>query len=256
MTIPTILAAAVTGVLFTSVPVLHIALKNKPKLLKTIAGVMLGIYMIALATFTMCQVGVGENVWINFAANGDWFSKTFNFSLANIQITDFLINIALTFPIGYATATITKDKGPVNSILKGLAVGFLAGLTIELLQFALPVDRSPSLSDIVLNSLSGVIGSAAYVGTSKIYDAVKNGSRKNKIKQRENTKDLINECYAYITIEPEHSASQANKNTGKVFYKYSKKLKFNVNNLRNLALRNIQTNKNDISVVKNKEIQQ
>ena len=56
MTIPTILAAAVTGVLFTSVPVLHIALKNKPKLLKTIAGVarVISKERISVNNYTFC----------------------------------------------------------------------------------------------------------------------------------------------------------------------------------------------------------
>lgn len=173
MIIPTIVGVPIVGLLFASIPVIHIALKNNPKALNIVSKIMLALYMLATITFTMTQVSIGQqNIIVNFAATGDWFSKVFDFSLANIQLKDFLINIALTYPIGYAVATNSKSSG--KGILYGLAAGFATGLMIEILQFSLPVNRYPSLSDIILNSFSGLIGSTACVATSKIYDAVKN----------------------------------------------------------------------------------
>ena len=54
------------------------------------------------------------------------------------------------------------------------------------MQFALPINRFPSLIDIVLNTSSGAIGSLAYIGTSKI---INNFNYNLEMKRRNNNKD-------------------------------------------------------------------
>ena len=43
-------------------------------------------------------------------------------------------------------------------LIKTMIIGFCIGLFIELMQFILPIDRTPQLSDFLLNGISAVIG--------------------------------------------------------------------------------------------------
>ena len=66
----------------------------------------------------------------------------------------------LGFLVGKMGATRQKitDKIDYNVGIKTLIIGIGFSVLIEILQLVLPINRSPQLSDIILNSLSCLIG--------------------------------------------------------------------------------------------------
>ena len=158
MVFSTAAVVTIVSVLFASIIPAHIALsKNKSVLNKTL-NVLLPMYLVLLYFCTLSTIKIGATTTAQILTNGEWFAKTFSTNLTNIPKTDLLINLAMMFPIGFAVSAKNSNQSPLKTILKGLAIGALLGLSIELLQFALPINRNPSLSDIVLNGVSGAIG--------------------------------------------------------------------------------------------------
>jgi glycopeptide antibiotics resistance protein len=77
----------------------------------------------------------------------------------NISISDFILNIVLFIPFGFSfTCLLLKSKLSWIIILAMvLLFSFSLSLTIEVLQIFLPF-RSPSLTDILTNTLGGLLG--------------------------------------------------------------------------------------------------
>ena len=172
MTISTSLAIGITAILFLGGSVSHVLLHNKPRFLKILTTILCSLYTVAMLIFTTFKVHISDIVTIDFLTNGNWFGKTFDFSFANLTISDFLINIAITYPLGYTIAIVNNKTSTKNRLLNGLMFGFCAGLTIELLQFCLPIDRYPGISDIIFNSLSGLIGASSCLGCEYLINKV------------------------------------------------------------------------------------
>ena len=182
----------------------NVALKDKPKAKQDVVKILWGTFTVITLFLTIgCEVGFYNGaLHIDLAHFGSgWFSKTFNTSLKATGF-DAVINSLMLAPAGAAAACLDKSGKLTNKIFKGLFFGFLTGLSIEMLQFALPVSRTPSFSDIVLNSFSGIIGSTMYVVTEKITKSVSSKTA-NKQHEPEFIKDPKGGAYTqYVNTKP------------------------------------------------------
>ena len=136
--------------------ILLIALKNHKRVLKICTIILSLIYFTLLFIGTTFKVTVlNGNLVIkpNFTQN--WFSL--RFVMHNFSTTNILVNLALLLPIGFITYIFCKK----HKFLKTILFAFLISCFIEFYQFALPVARGTELTDILLNTFSGVI-SAMY----------------------------------------------------------------------------------------------
>ena len=102
---------------------------------------------------------------IDYSAN--WCDKTISFSLADVDKIDFLINIIMLIPVGLVAVYFNR-KSTINRFIMLLVVGVMFGVGLETLQFVLPVTRSVQLSDVILNTISVVVGGMLGV----LYDCV------------------------------------------------------------------------------------
>ena len=118
--------------------------------------VLMIIYFSLLFIGTAFKVTVKNGnlvIYPNFSYG--WFSMKFipyRFSLTNI-----LVNLALLLPSGFIVFMFVKKHKFLNTIL----FAFFVSCFIELYQFALPISRATELTDILFNTLSGLI-SASY----------------------------------------------------------------------------------------------
>lgn len=158
MTINLYLALSLTIVLMVVLPTtLFITLKNKPKTLKICAGIMFFVYLIFLFIGTTGSISLnGPKLSIALNYNKEWFSL--DFAWFEISKTNTLINLFLLFPIGFVVYTFTNKK----QFLKTILFSLLLSIIIELYQWVLPIHRNTELSDIIFNTISGVI-SAIYL---------------------------------------------------------------------------------------------
>ena len=132
--------------------ILLFALKKHPKTLKTCTIILSIIYFTLLFIGTAFKVTVlNGNLVIkpNFTQN--WFSM--HFLTHNFSTTNILVNLALLFPIGFIVYIFAKN----HRFLKTILFAFLISCIIEFYQFALPVARGTELTDLLFNTLSGLI---------------------------------------------------------------------------------------------------
>ena len=136
--------------------ILILTLKNHPKKLKIVAIILSVIYFSLLFIGTTFKVSLKNgnlSVYPDFTRK--WFSLRFLISsFSPINIT---INLILLFPIGFIVFSFAKK----HPFLKTILCAFLLSLLIELYQFILPVARTTELTDLLFNTLSGVL-SALY----------------------------------------------------------------------------------------------
>lgn len=151
---------------------IHIIFRNKPSLLKVITIILLVLYLICLTILTLVtNVSFSKNgVDITLIQSAPWFSKKILWTFSHLSLIDFLINIVMMYPLGYLIAILSKHNLACKIILKTFAFSFLVSLCIESLQWTLPVLRNPTLSDIIFNSISGIIGSSCFIIIQKFID--------------------------------------------------------------------------------------
>ncbi|WP_172806299.1 VanZ family protein [Aeromicrobium choanae] len=69
-------------------------------------------------------------------------------------------NVALFVPFGFALALVLTRRPVVRTVLAGLATS----VAFELLQAVLPIDRTPSVGDVVANTCGAALGALLGVG--------------------------------------------------------------------------------------------
>ena len=200
-------ASIIAGLLFLSASVGHIGLNHHPKILSIISKVLLVLYTVAMFAFTLTSVTLGNQISVMFQSNGNWFTKIFNGDLTTSQ-TDFFINIAMMYPVGYACSSLVKSPKSIKKISASIITALVLSFSIEFLQFALPINRFPSLIDIVLNTSSGAIGSLAYIGTSKI---INNFNYNLEMKRRNNNKDYQLDKVQTVFLSKNQNLENENK---------------------------------------------
>ena len=132
------------------------ALKHKPKILKWCILILFVVYLLLLFVGTAGKISLKNNILkINFNFTKEWFSLYFLwFSFSR---TNLLINLFLLFPVGYLVYTFCEKHKFIKTILLAL----LISVVVEIYQWVLPIHRNTELSDILFNTISGLI-SAIY----------------------------------------------------------------------------------------------
>ena len=156
--INTILLYALCGIcFFVCAPIILLVFRKHKKTLYIISNVLLILYILILSIGVFGQITIKENntiILIHFD-NTLWLNGTFIF--ASQSAFNATVNTFLLFPLGQYIAL--KSKHP---ILQSIVWSFIVSTIIELLQFVLPIDRTTEILDIILNTISGLLG-AIYI---------------------------------------------------------------------------------------------
>ena len=157
--------------LFLFCPVVFAVLYKKEKLNKVLALILLGLYIVALIIGVFTKASIKNGVFsIRLDYSAGWANKTIKFNILKTRKVDFLINSVLLFPIGVILSLFLsyKNKPIKKQLISLLVVGFVIGLFIEFMQFLLPIARSVQLSDLLLNTISSVMGGLYFVFVNSI----------------------------------------------------------------------------------------
>ena len=147
--------------------ILVISLKNHPKALKICTICLMCCYFIILFIGTTFKIGLKNNtVSISADFSKEWFSMSF--LLYSFKPVNLTINIALLFPLGFIVYYFAND----HKFLKTILYTFLLSLFIEFYQFMLPIKRTTELTDLLFNTLGGVL-SALYCSFLQKFGAFK-----------------------------------------------------------------------------------
>jgi VanZ family protein len=136
--------------------VLLICKRNKS--IFTLVWILFAIFIVILLCGVLSQYAIVD--W-NYILHFDFsyhVEKSINWEFWNVGIIDMLINIFMLIPIGQVVAYFAKTESKANILVMLVLVGLGVGLTIETLQYLLPINRSVQLSDVILNSFSVVLG--------------------------------------------------------------------------------------------------
>ena len=128
--------------------------------------------IIGLISFIVfCRVRLTkEFLYIDFNNYSAWFSSYFIW--ADFGKLNILYNLVMLLPVSIFVMSQTEK----NVLLKTILFSFLISITIETLQFILPITRNTELFDIVTNTASGILG---YLLFKPIYIIVKKARQKN-----------------------------------------------------------------------------
>ena len=136
--------------------ILLVVLKKHQRFLRVCTIILSIVYFIFLFVGTTAKVFIqGNEVVLYYNFSYEWFSMRFlpySFAFRNIAV-----NLALFFPIGFIVYIFAKNRKFVKTII----FAFLLSILVEFYQFILPVGRTTELTDLLFNTLSGVI-SAGY----------------------------------------------------------------------------------------------
>lgn len=148
------LAVIIFLILFLVFPTLMIVVFfNNKKVLKIVGIVCFVLYCVALACLVFGRVSIKNNVAsLTFETNSKWFSSYFIWG--SFGKTNVIYNLIMFFPVSAFIISQTKNK----IFLKTLLTSFIMTIIIESFQFILPIVRNTEVLDIVLNTISGIIG--------------------------------------------------------------------------------------------------
>ena len=133
-----------------------IFVKNK-NTLKILAIIYTVIFIILLYLCVTIDVDMDfDKVEITFRVGTEWCSKSINWKPISGDIKDITVNIAMLFPIGLIVNVFGSNLK--YNVIKCAIIGFCIGVSIECVQYIFPVMRYVQLSDLLLNTLSAVIG--------------------------------------------------------------------------------------------------
>lgn len=147
------------------IPTILLLIFYNTKALKKLLIIYIVLFIVALIIGVFGTINIQSNIAeISFKFNGQWFD--FNkIVVAKFGLFNTLVNLILLFSFGILLAC---DNHPLNW-LKSLIIGLCIGLLIEIMQFILPIDRTPELMDIVFNGISMLLGYIYFVLILKIF---------------------------------------------------------------------------------------
>ena len=156
-------SAIIMSLLYIICPVILRILINKKRVNMVLAISLSCLFVIALCVgvFTNCSV-IYPVIKIVFKTNGHWASEQIYFNVFNISAFDLLVNIVMLIPVGVIFTLFYYYRNSKFSIKKLiiclLLIGLASGLFIETMQFILPIERTIQLSDVLLNTISCMLG--------------------------------------------------------------------------------------------------
>ncbi len=140
--------------------------KKKTNLILSLVLLFLFLIVLTLGVFTNCSVTY-PSIKISFETSGVWASEHIRFNIFNLSIFDLCVNAIMLLPVGVIFTLFYYYKKP-NFAVKKLflwlfLIGFSCGLFIETMQFILPIERAIQLSDVLLNTISCVLGGVYFL---------------------------------------------------------------------------------------------
>ena len=163
MVLSTWLGLLLTCLLYLVIPVMVLLLVKNKKVIFILSTILIVMFVVVLYFLTLGNVSIDSNVvFMGLDFSGEWCSKTIHLSLLYGDFGDVVINVAMLIPIGAYIVIIDNVFDKKHTLIKALVVGFIIGLSVETLQFILPVYRSVQLRDVLLNSLSTLLGAVIY----------------------------------------------------------------------------------------------
>lgn len=128
------------------------------------------IFLLILGVFTNVDFN-SSNVSFTLLITSDWANNTIN--IAYFNFISILINLFLLFPLGVILSFLFKSN---KKFYKIILFGIFTSISIEFLQFLLPIIRYPELLDVLTNTISVILGYLYYLviekalNRSDIYD--------------------------------------------------------------------------------------
>ncbi len=180
--------------IFLAVPILFAISVKYDYILRRIMSVFLAFYVVLTLLLTILTVQFNvDMIDISFDFSGEWMSKEFSFDLFPSNFEDFIINILMLVPFGGFIYCLSKKRGD-KRILNAIYLGLLFSIVIELLQFFMPISRSPQLSDILLNTISSLIGAVIFMFLTLLRNEIYKPSvrKKHKVKAVKKTQSIEN----------------------------------------------------------------
>lgn len=171
------------GVFGIATPIVLTACKKTTKMKKinkiaSLVGVGLFIAFTCLLTLTETVIN-SKYIGINFSQSSQWFSKTFIFDFAHLNLEHSVLNFLMLTPLGIMSSQYFIAIDAKHPILKGMFTGLLTSTFIEVMQCILPISRTPDIADIVFNTTGTFVGALGTTTYSKIVSFMSNKT-KNK----------------------------------------------------------------------------
>jgi len=149
------LAIALVGLFAVVLPIVLFFAIKKDKPRKIVFAVLLGVFLIVLGFGVFGNVTIGGGfVTLDLVARGEWFNAS-SFIYYNFGLQNVCLNLFMFIPVGIACYVLLN-----RSLWKTILVSLALSVLIEFGQFSLPVARTVELTDLVYNTLSGMIGFA------------------------------------------------------------------------------------------------
>ena len=148
------LAIIIVCLLFLVLPTIFmVVFFNKKRLLKVLGWIFFVVYIMSILVLVLGKVEIiGKKVFLTFLTQERWFK--INFLWADFGKANIFLNLVMLFPV----SAFLFSQEYKNVFLKTIIFSFCISLTIEFLQFVLPVNRCTEIFDICLNIFSGIIG--------------------------------------------------------------------------------------------------
>lgn len=140
-------------------PLLVYFLVKNQQAKKIVLIVLFCLYLCVLAVGVFGKIDITSKfVTISFDFSAGWANKPINFSFDHLTKFDIVINLFMLIPVGIFIVMLSKNAKWWQILLKTALFGLITGVSIETLQFILPVARSVQLSDAIFNCASAIIG--------------------------------------------------------------------------------------------------
>ena len=152
----TILVLIIAFLLMVALPtILVFVLKNNQKALKITTIVFACVYFACLFVGTTCTLDIDFKLTkIGFDFTEKWCS--IDFLLIDFRPGNMCVNLFMFFPLGFIVYVFENN----NPFKKTIIFALCLSLFIELYQFILPIYRNTELTDILFNTISGLISAS------------------------------------------------------------------------------------------------
>jgi len=156
-------------------PVLLLIFNKNQKIFKILSILFAIFYFILLLIGITCTFNINPG-YIEFYFDFSGISFGINkFTLYDFGIFNVLINLSMFLPLGAIIVSFKKSK---FYLWQTVLISFTISFGIEFLQWILPVFRSVEFTDLIYNTISGVIGYLIFFAI--YYISHKKEANKNK----------------------------------------------------------------------------
>ena len=159
---------------FAIFPIVFFLVSKNEKHIKVVYFILTILYCLVVCVGVFTNIQLNKLITIEFLDNINNLNKTFNFNLFPNTFQDVIINILMFVPLGFLLMPIFKK----HAFVKTLLIGISFTIMIEISQLVLPISRNPQLSDIILNSLSCLIGIACFIILKLVSSKLKSKNKK------------------------------------------------------------------------------